>query len=306
MLPGLRRPLLTRRHFLAASGIAALAAAAEAVWWEPNRIRVSRHTLGTESGARPPLRIVQLSDLHLRHIDRHAERIARTVHDLAPDLLLLTGDVIDRGDALSLLDTFLALLPRTSHAFAILGNWEHWARVDLAALERLYETHAIELLVNRSVRITHHGTPMLLTGLDDATGGTPDLAAALRDAEPAVNHLLLAHSPAYHERLHVELQRIHDAARPAPGDTGAASTQPPVTHRFTPDCMLSGHTHGGQINLFGWAPFRPPGSGTYVHGWYHRDEQPALYVSAGLGTSVVPVRFGATPEIAVFTWHLRG
>lgn len=64
--------------------------------------------------------------------------------------------------------------------------------------------------------------------------------------------------------------------------------------------MLSGHTHGGQIAVGGWAPLVPPGSGRYVRGWFRGDGAPPLYVSRGIGTSVLPLRFGATPELAVF------
>jgi predicted MPP superfamily phosphohydrolase len=67
--------------------------------------------------------------------------------------------------------------------------------------------------------------------------------------------------------------------------------------------MLSGHTHGGQIAPFGLAPFRPRGSGRYVSGWY-RDAVPALYVSRGIGTSVIDARYRAVPEVPVFDWEL--
>ncbi len=64
--------------------------------------------------------------------------------------------------------------------------------------------------------------------------------------------------------------------------------------------MLSGHTHGGQLSLFGFAPLRPNGSGRYVSGWY-RDGAIALYVSRGLGVSILPVRIGVVPEIGSAT-----
>ena len=68
--------------------------------------------------------------------------------------------------------------------------------------------------------------------------------------------------------------------------------------------MLSGHTHGGQLQVLGWAPVLPRGSGGYVSGWY-RKVRPYLYVSRGLASSVVPLRLGAPPEVACFDWHLR-
>jgi hypothetical protein len=65
------------------------------------------------------------------------------------------------------------------------------------------------------------------------------------------------------------------------------------------DLILSGHTHGGQINLFGFVPFKPQGSGKYLKGWY-KDNKKNLYVSKGIGTSIFPARFMARAEIAIF------
>jgi predicted MPP superfamily phosphohydrolase len=62
---------------------------------------------------------------------------------------------------------------------------------------------------------------------------------------------------------------------------------------------LSGHTHGGQITFFGIVLFTPKGSGQFVSGWYD-DEFPKMYVSKGIGTSIVPIRFGARVEISLF------
>ena len=65
------------------------------------------------------------------------------------------------------------------------------------------------------------------------------------------------------------------------------------------DFILSGHTHGGQINLFGYVPFLPKGSGKYLKGWYD-EKSPGMYVSKGIGTSIIPARFFARAEIAIF------
>src|SRR5690606_18580500 len=117
-----------------------------------------------------------------------------------------------------------------------------------------------------------------VTGLDDLVGGRPDAAAAFAGVGAAPNHLLLAHCPMHRDLYRAALAR------------GSADASLP-----TPQVMLAGHTHGGQIAPFGWAPLRPRGSGRYVRGWY-RDDPTAMYVSRGLGTSVVPARVGAVPE----------
>lgn len=285
---------ISRRHFLLGGAATAAALAAEGLLIEPQRVTVTRHPLGTP-GAGVVLRMAQLSDLHLRAIGRHQHRIASAVRRLRPDLLLFTGDAIDRAQRLDVLARFLDLLGASVPGFAILGNWEHWARVDLDALRRAYAARRIRLLVNETAHHAHRGRRVLVTGLDDATGGMPNLETALRGAQPAANHLLLAHSPGYRDRLPAGSRPTQAAGLPAFG--GADLSR----YRFA--CMLAGHTHGGQIALFGWAPVRPRGSGRYVSGWY-RDGGVPLYVSRGLGTSVLPVRLGAPPEIAVFEWYL--
>jgi hypothetical protein len=255
---------------------------------------VSRHVLGDESPGSHPLRIVQLTDVHLKRIRPQHERIAAAVHELAPDIVLLTGDMLDRRDRLPELQVFLSLLPEIT-TFATLGNWEHWSGVDQLALRQLYESFRVRLLVNESVLHEHSGRVVLITGLDDSTGGAPNLQRALQDADPAQNHLVLAHSPGYRDRFDHEMQAINDQRPVAVSST--------ALQHFAPDYMFSGHTHGGQINLLGWAPVVPPGSGRYVQGWYG-EEAPFLYVSQGLGTSIVPVRLGAVPEISLFEWYL--
>ena len=103
---------------------------------------------------------------------------------------------------------------------------------------------------------------------------------ALRGVPETQDQLLLAHCPQYRDAL-------PDAS--APG-------------WFQPAHMLSGHTHGGQVTLFGIPLFLPRGSGRYLKGWYHDQDGtlPALYVSRGLGMSGLPIRFWAAPELSLF------
>jgi len=62
------------------------------------------------------------------------------------------------------------------------------------------------------------------------------------------------------------------------------------------DLVLSGHTHGGQITFLGIVPFKPQGSGKYLKGWY-KEDKPKMYISKGIGTSILPIRFGARAEM---------
>lgn len=288
-IPQQRASRLSRRQFIGGiTALAATAVAAETFFFEPRRVALSRHTLAPpHGGGTRSVRIAQLSDLHLRSIGAHEERIAQAVRAAAPEIIVHTGDAIDRADALPLLDEFLGMLPKAEASFAILGNWEYWGRVDLRALDTLYARHDVQLLVNRSVTSNVHGRSLTFTGLDDLIGGKPDAARAFAEVEAeAPGQIVLAHCPAQRDILWPK----------APSE----NTSPgPMDSRYRPIAVLAGHTHGGQLCIGGWAPVRPRGSGRYVSGWY-RDSEIPMYVSRGLGTSIVHARLGSVPEVAVF------
>lgn len=217
------------------------------------------------------VRVVQLSDLHLRELGRRENSILAELRRLKPDLVVFSGDVIDRQDSIGLLGEFLSQLPKVD-AVAVLGNWEYWGDVDLQALRATYGAHGVSLLINSELTVSPKGKPIVVVGLDDATAGQPKVKQLIAD-KSGTKTLLIEHSPSFFES--------------------------PSAKEGHFDLCVSGHTHAGQVTLFGWAPWTPPGSGDFVAGWY---ETPMckMYVSRGLGTSILPVRFFARPEIAVF------
>jgi uncharacterized protein len=274
---------MTRRRFLAVSAGAVAAGAAAlggyARFVEPQRVRFTRHAVNarTAPGQRE-VTFVQVTDLHLQRVGRLHRRIAARVNALRPDLVLFTGDSVDRADRLPELALLLALFDARTPKYAILGNWEHWSGVDVGALADVYRRASCRLLVNESAVHEAGDRSILLTGLDDLVGGRPDPRRALAGAGEANAHLLLAHCPGHRDRL-ADLPPTFDPRR--------------IT------MMLSGHTHGGQVNVLGWTPVVPRGSGRYLAGWFRDGGGVPLYVSRGI--SVAPVRLGAPPEVAVFT-----
>jgi uncharacterized protein len=264
---------------------------------EPELLTITRHQIGAAQIGAPRQRVVQLTDLHLHEIGTHEERVASAVAAQRPDLIVFTGDSIDDGAHIGVLGDFLDMLDPRTRKFAVVGNREHSGGVDLRGLERAYAKRGCELLINDVADLQVEGRRVLITGLDDLMGGTPDPARALVGSEPTPNHLLLAHCPA--QRDAIRWERVSPAATAGIVDGPEVDLAP-----YRPQWMLSGHTHGGQISPFGLAPFRPRGSGRYVNGWY-RDAVPALYVSRGIGTSVIHARYHAVPEVPVFDWTLR-
>jgi predicted MPP superfamily phosphohydrolase len=286
----LRTRPLTRRRFLAALGGAGLTAlAGEAFLLEPYRVTATRHRIGAQQGpASRRLTLVQLTDLHLRRIGHHEQHIARMVNDLKPHVVVFTGDIINDMGGLDLLGRFLRLLDPQLPKYAVYGNWEHKGEVSVPQLAEVYRQGNGRLLVNETVVHRHGDVACLITGVDDLVAGHPDINRALAGVEPLKNHLLLAHCPAYRDQL------------ASSRETGLSAEN---RERFAVEFMLAGHTHGGQVTFFGYAPYLPSGCGRYLRGWYE-DALPRLYVSRGLGTTSLPVRFMAPPEIACFHWHL--
>ncbi|NUQ20648.1 MAG: hypothetical protein HOQ09_06775 [Gemmatimonadaceae bacterium] len=294
---------LTRRRFLALSGAAATVVAADALLVEPRRLTVTRHLVrspGAPVGARR-VRIVQLTDLHLTPIGPFHERIAREIAHADPHLIVISGDSIDRPDANGRLDDFLSLLDPATPKFATWGNWEHYLGIDLGTTAEVYARHGCRVLDNASAVVHVNGARLLVTGIDSSQDGFPDITRALRGVEPSPNHLVIAHCPV--QRDHVVRHIIAGPACPAPGAKPSAMpvTGPSLPHR--PSLVLSGHTHGGQVTLGGWAPITPAGSGPYVAGWYRHGVIP-LYVSRGIGETMIPLRFWCPPEVAVFEWEM--
>ena len=237
---------------------------------EPHWIEVTRSQIGQPNG-NAPLVIVQISDLHLQEVGTLEQTVTQHLHEIHPDLIVLSGDVVDRRESLESLDLFLAGLVAT-HKIAVLGNWEYWSEVDLARLREIYKDRGVELLVNETARFTIRGRALVVHGIDDYTAGNPRIH--MKKSQPKETTILVQHSPGFFQENLSELDRI--------------------------SLCLSGHTHGGQVTAFGWPIWTPQGSGKFESGLYQTNTCP-LYVSRGIGTSILNFRFGARPEIAVFT-----
>ena len=213
--------------------------------------------------------IAVISDLHLDGLGAREQKLLEILKKRQPDIVILLGDVVDSPDDLPELARFLGALP-ASRRLAVLGNREYWGGIDRNALLGVYAKYDVRLLINDC----YEG----IVGLDDATAGKPNLETALgkcRSDDPEVSpFLLLQHSPGFFE--------IAPSGKP----------------QFS--LSLAGHTHGGQITLFDWAPWTPPGSGAFVAGNYATPFG-ALYVTRGIGTSMIPLRIGARSEVVFIT-----
>lgn len=253
----------------------------DACWLEQYFIETNEFYLGDATSDTKNLKVIQISDLHLKAIKLQHKRLAKKINKIKPHLLVFTGDSVDRGSKTDLFDSYLDLFDQDIKKVAILGNREYKRGIDLEKLKNVYERHNTDLLVNDSKVYTFGGDTISITGIDDLVEGNPDFPLAMKKFTPADHHIVLTHCPEHRDTIVKQSDGI------------------------SIDCVLSGHTHGGQIRILGYAPVKPEGSGRYISGWY-RDQNPHLYVSKGVGTTVLPVRFGSRAEIAVFNLKTKG
>jgi predicted MPP superfamily phosphohydrolase len=268
---------MTRRNFIK-SGLLVTTGVlfTESFWVEKFFIETNEFYLGSATKNTANLKVVQISDLHIQSLNYQLIHLAKRLNKLRPDLILFTGDAIDRAKNISLLNGFLKLIDKDIKKVAILGNWEYQAHIDFIELDKMYRDNNCDLLINQSMQYLFGNKTVSITGLDDYLHGSPDFDAAVETYKKSDYHIVLNHCPGYNDDIATQLKKDINV-----------------------DFILSGHTHGGQINLFGFVAYLPKGSGRYLKGWYNNNDL-KIYVSKGIGTRVIPARFGARAEIAIF------
>ncbi|NIJ44566.1 hypothetical protein FHR24_001005 [Wenyingzhuangia heitensis] len=220
------------------------------------------------------IKIIQISDLHFNSLKYFHKSIAKKINILKPDLLFITGDSVDKTEKIDSLNTFLNLIDYAIPKYAITGNWEYWGNVDLNKLKHTFLKNNCDLLINQNKTLTIKNRRISIIGIDDFIGGNADFKKAIINKEPSDTTIVLSHCPEHRDVIAQQKGNL------------------------TIDLVLSGHTHGGQITFLGFVPFKPPGSGNYLKGWY-KDSDPKMYISKGVGTSMLPIRFGARAEMVV-------
>jgi len=271
-------PKVTRRGLLQAFGLSAMGAGMaglDGFLLEPRWLDVTFHTSHIAGLSRnlEGLKIAQISDLHFRQSSSLHGALAKSLDAENPSLVAFTGDLVDKQHFLPGLLEFLSSLKAPGRQIlATLGNWEHWAGFTAAGLAGEYKRAGVQLMVNEETR-AENGLMILAT--DDVLYSRTNVAEMAKRRGPKKEPLLLlTHSPS-----------ILDMPDWGPGFW---------------DLALAGHTHGGQARLGPYIPFLPPESGRFVNGWYQTASGPA-YVSKGVGTTIMEVRFTCRPELAYFT-----
>jgi uncharacterized protein len=244
-----------------------------AAWRAGDRFHVNEERIWLDAlpNAFHGLRIVQISDIHhgLFLPKEWLSEAVRQANRLDPDIIALTGDFVtysrrNIGPAAELLGRLRARFG----VYAVLGN--HDFRVDPDAVTSALRRQRIEVLRNRHASLRSGSALLYLAGVDDYGYGA-DLRRAIRGVPREAATVLLAHNP----------RVIHLASR----------------HGVS--LVLSGHTHGGQVNLplLGTVYGRSPERLRYKVGW-DRMGMTQIYVSRGIGTIVLPWRLRCPAEIS--------
>jgi len=216
------------------------------------------------------LRIIHLSDIHHSPFTglEHIERAIKISNRLKPDLFILTGDYVSHErEYIEPVARALGELRSEFGTYACLGNHDHWT--DPRLVTEQFREAGIRMLINEGFRFEVRGASFWMAGVDDHMVGKTDLPAALRGSYPDEMKLLLAHNPVIFRHA----------------------------VRMGVDLTFSGHTHGGQVKVRDpqkrILPKRKLSSG--LHG--RKDSQ--IYITRGIGTVVLPIRYQCPPEISL-------
>lgn len=249
------------------------------VWDYPNRLAIEKIEVSTAKPLKRALTIVQISDVHIGpffKMDRFATIIDK-VNQLQADIVVITGDLLDdtrKTNDYRALTISLKRIVATSGVYAVLGNHEAHSGA-VKGLLNAYQHAGVNCLVNAGECIKSGDIHLHIYGADCAMLGVRDSSFIYPQPSQAFNLLLLHQPDAITDYLHLPI-----------------------------DLVLSGHTHNGQVNLWGLRPILPKLGHRFVAGRYqHQTNWGTVvhYVNRGLGCTHLPLRFNSTPEISVIT-----
>lgn len=233
------------------------------IYFHTNTLEVTHHqtTMGTGN---KKLKIAHITDLHSSDFGRLEEQVYYALAEEKPDIIVITGDLATPSGTLAGYKKIIKDFKAPKGVYFVQGNWEYWEPIsDLKGL--LKETGIIDL-TNRAHQLDHN---LWLVGFDDSEEGTPQLEI-LKSLPTKAMKIGLFHSPLFFEKIAglIELN-------------------------------LTGHSHGGQIRIPFMSPlWVPNGTGQYDQGWFEKNTS-RLFVSRGIGTSILPIRINCSPELAI-------
>lgn len=278
----MRVPALNRR-FVAIPILLLVGLAVWAFWWEPAGLGLERRVLSLSDW--PPacsgFKVALVADLHVGspfNGTQNLERVVEMVRAAEPDLILLLGDYVIQGvlggrfvspEASA---KVLGGLDAPAGVFAVLGNHDWWLDGPRVR-EALQGPGGIAVLEDSAAKLTGNPCGLWVAGVSDYWERDHDIARALARVPEHAPVIAFTHNP---------------------------DIFPDVPTRVT--LTVAGHTHGGQVRfpLIG-APVVPSDFGDRYASGYVSEGGRDLYVNTGIGTSILPVRFGVPPVVTLLT-----
>jgi len=252
----------------------------KSLWLDPSALAVKHTNIKLTSWPKncSGLKIVILADLHVGspyiNIEKLEQVVKKTIN-IDPDLILLAGDYVVHGIIggetvePAPIANILKKLQSKADVYAVLGNHDNWFK----DVTEAFASAGIPILNDRSVEIEKGQCRFWLAGITDFTSAKHDIAKALTKIPKKDPIVVLTHDPDIFYDLP---ERV--------------------------SITFSGHTHGGQVSLpFVGTPVVPSRYGDKFSSGLIQEKGKSIFVSPGIGTSIVPVRFGVIPEISVVT-----
>lgn len=247
---------------------------------EPKQLKITRRYLQSTKipASFDGIKMVLFSDTHLgfNYSVQQFTDLLSLINEEAPDIILFTGDLMDAPNKYKEIGKITQLLKELRAPlgkYSIYGNHDHGG-YGTEIIKMIMKEADFELLINRHKKLYNKMNEYIyISGLDDGLLGKPDPQKTLQGIESTVYSILLSHQPDLVDTI----------------------------QNYSVDLQLSGHSHGGQIQLPFYGPiFTPIGATKYIEGLYQVGST-ELYVNRGIGTTRMPFRFLCPPELTIFT-----
>lgn len=214
------------------------------------------------------MKIIQISDTHFldNYEDEKYLELINDINDLNPDIVIFTGDMFE-VDSINIslqekvTDFFLEI--SCSNKYAVLGNHDYSNEVKTDTTKEILMDSGFTILVNENTELTLNDKTINIIGLDDLMMGDANYDDVLSTSYDYDFNLVLSHEPDTFDTV-----KTYDIF-----------------------AMYAGHSHGGQVRLpFIGEIYNVPGAKIY-NDRYTYEEETHLYVSFGLGETIIPIRF---------------
>lgn len=251
------------------------------IWIEPNQIKI--HHVWIRDGSLKKILggkvVVQLSDLHLSKIGKREQKVLEILNALRPDLVLLTGDYVTWGGDYASALSFLSQLKAKIGVWAVMGDYDY-SRSRKSCIfcheegtGKPSRQHSVRFLKDSMDLVSLPEGLLCIAGIDGEGGYSFSSDKSFAHAEGQVPTIILSHNPLNFDLISDDRNLL----------------------------MLAGDTHGGQVPLPSllYSIMGYKKNALYNQGLFEK-RQKKLFVSRGVGTSHLPIRFFRPPEIVIF------